>query len=317
MPDMWGADADELDALARQMRNAAARLEVLSREVNARLVGSPWNGADAEQFRQQWQQTLKPGLVRTSAFLTESHRILAASGAAQREASLSGGELCSGSGGLAAGAGPSISTVWQAATDSAETWAKIAAPVIGLGTLTRGASTMGRYTNAWRPMLKMGPLMRYKSSPFLQSIKGLGGAAASKGGIVKQIIDNPAFKTANTVAGGITRVDRFLEMGSDFRDIVTGRSNGVKMDGGDYARSLADMTASGLKTSKNPVAYLAGVNVSIWSDVVEEGNKAIRSGDMTLRGLPSPFSTQSLKDVYLPAAKDVAEQLGSMMVKWF
>ncbi|UXA19102.1 WXG100 family type VII secretion target [Mycobacterium sp. SMC-4] len=60
---MVGADVDQLRALARNLTQAAERLENMTGEVNSRLSSTPWRGQDSMQFRAQWQgQSL--GLVR-------------------------------------------------------------------------------------------------------------------------------------------------------------------------------------------------------------------------------------------------------------
>lgn len=52
---MVGADVDHLRTLARQLTQAADRLEGMTGEVNGRLSSAPWHGQDAMQFRSQWQ----------------------------------------------------------------------------------------------------------------------------------------------------------------------------------------------------------------------------------------------------------------------
>ena len=52
---MVGADVDQLRALARNLTQAADRLEGMSGEVSGRLSSTPWQGQDAMQFRSQWQ----------------------------------------------------------------------------------------------------------------------------------------------------------------------------------------------------------------------------------------------------------------------
>ena len=49
------ADVDQLRTLARNLAQAADRLESMTGEVNGRLSAVPWQGQDASQFRSQWQ----------------------------------------------------------------------------------------------------------------------------------------------------------------------------------------------------------------------------------------------------------------------
>ena len=323
---MWGADADALEALARDMQNASNRLDSISRHLTARLMSSAWDGGDADRFRAEWNQKYRGQLRGSVEFLRHAQGHLASSGASQRGASQDDGGLTGGAfGRIDSGhVGGSVRTVpgrlefgdawrnplgvaWGTLRGTAEDWSALVAPIVGLGVLTRGAATMGRYTNAYRPFAHANDFFKFKRSPVLQFLAPLGGAAGSTGGLIKQVIDNPAFGAANTAAG-------FIDLGSKAYDLV---NIDPTEDGGDLVRDVADTAASALKTSKNPVSYLAGVNVSIWSDVVETGTAAIKSGDMTLKGIPSPFSQDSFTNVYLPAAKDVGSQLGSLWKKWF
>jgi uncharacterized protein YukE len=305
---MWGADADALESLSRDMAAGANRLDAITRQLSARLTSSPWEGADSQEFRTQWNQRYRVQLRATADFLRHAQGRLSGSGEQQRVASRDDGPQASGPlavpappGGLLSG----LRNAWQGLRDGSSDWAAFTAPIVGLGVLTRAASTIGRYTNKWRPLANANDLFRYKSSPFLQGIKSLGGP-------VRQVLDNPAFRTVDKLAGKVNKVAGAVDLVGDLADITHGGK-----DGGDLARFGADVVATRLKASTNPVSYLAGVNVSIWSDVVETGVKAFESGDMTLRGLPSPFSRESFTNVYAPAAKDVASELGNMWKKWF
>ena len=308
MTQMWGADADALDALARQMATAAAHLDTISRRISSQLAGSPWSGADADRFRANWSNRHRAGLRAAADSLVHADRMLTSSAADQRRASDHGGGRLGGVGATAvtgSAFGRLAATTWGTARGTAQEWQAWTAPLAGLGVLASAASTAGRYTNAYRPLAQFNDLFRYKQSPILQRLSGLGGPLG-------HVLDNPVFATVSTGAGligaGALAVDNVRVL-SDFAD---GRA-----DRGDVVRAGADTAATALKASKNPVSYLAGVNVSIWSDVVEEGQKALKSGDFTLRGLPSPFSRESFTEVYLQTAKDVAGQLGSMWKKWF
>ena len=330
---MWGADADALEALARDMQNASNRLDSISRQLTARLMSSAWDGGDADRFRADWNRKYRGQLRGSVEFLRQAQGHLSSSGAAQRGASQDGGGLTGGVFGRVGtgdlGGGPRtmegrlrfgdfwtnpLGIAWGTLRETAEEWSALTAPILGLGVLTRGAATMGRYTNAYRPLAYANDFFKYKRSPVLQFLAPLGGAADSTGGLVKQIIDNPAFRAANDAAGKVGTAAGYIDVASNAFDLV---NVDATEDGGDLVRDVADTAASALKASKNPVSYLAGVNVSIWSDVVETGTAAIKSGDMTLEGLPSPFSRDSFTNVYLPAAKDVGSQLGSMWKKWF
>lgn len=313
MPEqMWGADADALDRLAREMHAAAMRLDTISKQITARLMSSAWEGTDADRFRADWSRRYRGQLRRSADFLRGSQGQLVGSAQSQRSASAAEGG--SGPGGPLDFILRPLGVAWETVRDASEDWRDLAAPLIGLGVLTRGAATMGRYTDAYRPLAHANDFFKYKRSPILQALAPLGGAAKSTGGLVKQINDNPAFRAANSAAGGIGRAASVIDVIARGTDAVRFDST---EDGGDRVRDVADTAASALKASRNPVAYLAGVNVSIWSDVVETGVSAFQSGDMSLKGLPSPFSRQSFTEVYLPTAKEVGGQLLSLGRRWF
>ena len=306
MTQMWGADADALEGLARQMASASAHLDMISRRLSAQLASSPWSGADADRFRASWSNRHRAGLRSAAEFLGHADRSLKASAADQRRASDHGG----GQLGRVATvtfadswAARLAATTWGTARGTAAEWQGWTGPLAGLGLLA--ASTVGRYSNSYRPLADLNDFFRYKQSPLLQSLSRVRAPLA-------RVVDNPAFAKATTVAGLVGAGAIAVDDARVVRDFAAGRA-----DRGDVLRAGADTTATALKASKNPVSYLAGVNVSIWSDVVEEGQKALKSGDFTLRGLPSPFSRESFTGVYVQTVKDVGGQLGTMWKKWF
>ncbi len=307
---MWGADAGQLLALAARLDRQADEIDRAQRALTGRLRSAPWQGPGADRYRQRWESARPAAGDRGGRVPADSARELRTNAAQQQEASGQGGAT----GGIGTRVLDSLGIAWGTLSGAAERWGSIAAPILGLGTLTTAAATVGRYTNAYRPLLGAGDWMRYKQSPILQSIKSWGGAAGSRGGWVSQTLNNPVFKGVNAFAGRVNQVSRGIDAAGTLVDLATGRQT---VDGGDITRAAADVSASGLKATKNPVAYLAGVNVSIWSDVVETGVDAVQSGDFTLRGIPSPFSKESFTQVYAPAARDVGSQLIGFAKGWF
>lgn len=68
-----GADVEQLRALARQMREKAEHLESsIARPLSRSIDTSPWKGADAEAFRQQWQADLASKIRQVVTALREA-----------------------------------------------------------------------------------------------------------------------------------------------------------------------------------------------------------------------------------------------------
>ena len=115
---MWGADADALEALARDMQNASNRLDSISRQLTARLMSSAWDGGDADRFRADWNRKYRGQLRGSVEFLRQAQGHLSASSASQRGASADDGGRLGGVsltvlGGMVGG---SIGA-WEAAND--------------------------------------------------------------------------------------------------------------------------------------------------------------------------------------------------------
>lgn len=79
---------------------------------------------------------------------------------------------------------------------------------------------------------------------------------------------------------------------------------------GDGTLNVSDGISTGLKASKNPVLYLAGVNVSLWSDV----GKAATQVDWH-QGVPNPLSGDNLQTIWFPAIESSLLQTGGDVFK--
>ena len=51
----FGADVDQLDALARKFDEEAQKIESTVSVINAQVQSTWWQGPDAERFRNEWQ----------------------------------------------------------------------------------------------------------------------------------------------------------------------------------------------------------------------------------------------------------------------
>ena len=89
-----GSNPDELDALASELDEASATLESAHVRVMTRIVRSPWQGEDADDFRQQWTGPAKRVFARTATELTDTAKTLRRNADDQRRASDgAGGQL--------------------------------------------------------------------------------------------------------------------------------------------------------------------------------------------------------------------------------
>jgi hypothetical protein len=87
MATMFGADADALDAVGKQMGDAADRLEAIQKLTRSSLYGSPWSGNDAVTFRGDWDGPHTQRLASAADFLRDLRDRLIANAKEQRMAS--------------------------------------------------------------------------------------------------------------------------------------------------------------------------------------------------------------------------------------
>lgn len=81
-----GADPEQLERVAQQLRGAADRLTSMGTGVGARLRREPWHGPDAETFRSRWRHHLAPALRRGAEDCRRAARDLDRHAAEQRRA---------------------------------------------------------------------------------------------------------------------------------------------------------------------------------------------------------------------------------------
>jgi hypothetical protein len=131
---MWGADVEQLNALARDLTAAAASLESISRTVGGRMGSVPWAGRDATMFRDDWQRGHSAALRAAGESMRSAASAVQAHANDQRKASEASG------GG--AERGPSA---WRQIRDAAGTvgdvavWVQLGANGVMVGA---GAATM-------------------------------------------------------------------------------------------------------------------------------------------------------------------------------
>lgn len=82
-----GADADAVDAAARQLEQAADEFDGSASALAKSLGGLSWLGGVAIRFSDHWHSTMQPRVATTAAFLREAARELHLQAAEQRSAS--------------------------------------------------------------------------------------------------------------------------------------------------------------------------------------------------------------------------------------
>jgi uncharacterized protein YukE len=96
MAAMLGADPDRLDDLARRMRDAAAQLQRIERQLTRLVNAQVWVGPAADRYRQEWNSRHRASLGRTGHLLRSAQVRLQLNAWEQREASRAGSGWVSG-----------------------------------------------------------------------------------------------------------------------------------------------------------------------------------------------------------------------------
>lgn len=86
-----GANPDELDQLAGRLTSAADRITAIQKSLNPRINSAPWQGGNAERFRQQWAGEHRRAIADAVAFLEDGAGVLHRNAQEQRDASRDGG----------------------------------------------------------------------------------------------------------------------------------------------------------------------------------------------------------------------------------
>ena len=191
--------------------------------------------------------------------------------------------------GLLGGAG----SVWEAVRRGNDYYSLVDGP---LG-LARNANVVGRYDKTWTRVIHLAndsTLLKYKRSPFLHWFH-----------------DNPHVQEANSLLekmpahdfiGRVSGVVSWAQVGID-----TGKAS-ADVANHQYAAAggqMVDATASALKGSRNPVLYLAGVDVSL----VHKDYDLARQVDWS--DIPNPLDPGVLKNDYAPAVKQLPGEMWS------
>lgn len=93
---VYGADADALDALAQRFEQSASQLERAGQQLRSQLYNSPWRGSDADLFRNEWDSSHARTIAAAVGFLNDGCDRLTRNAREQRTASETDGGSWSG-----------------------------------------------------------------------------------------------------------------------------------------------------------------------------------------------------------------------------
>lgn len=320
---VWGADVEALDVLAARFADAADHLEAGRTATTNAVQVAAWRGADAESFRGQWGQHAR-AMDAAARALRQAADDLRRDAREQRQASAV--EAGSPRADIPWGGWgrpmpwapwmqrwsieePSPGLDFGSILRGVDGFADLLRDAVGgldmVDTLTKGVDSLGSYTEAWQSLIdntgRFGDLLRFQDSPVLQQLGRIPELRA-----IGNLADSIPVKSLSAASG-------VLGVGGGLWDMGRGMLNG---DAGAAAIGASDAASAALKMSPNPVLYLAGANVSIWTDVARNADDFV-GAIKEWQPLPSPFDGNSFRDVYLQSAKDVGAELWGSFKKAF
>lgn len=144
MGEIWGADLDQLRALAKEFDAASQSLDNTVNEVQAMLYTVDWLGPGGDQFRGEWEGQHAPSLRRISGELSGVKDTVLRNADAQEQTS---NELGGGAGpGAGVFAGASASGTGTVSGGDGENWAQTVLDVVEGANW--GATVAGLFHNA-------------------------------------------------------------------------------------------------------------------------------------------------------------------------
>jgi hypothetical protein len=293
-----GLDVDVVLAQGAGLKVQATHLDGIIQAVSA-LVGhaeSIWHGPDARAFVGWWDQQHRPALLAAAQAVSGLGQ--SAINNAHDQAHTSAEQSSASSTGLGSGrpssqGGPTPAPVARKAGE-------IGLGIVGaygvLSNLAGKSNVVGRYTNSYKSFvsgfgssLHSGGFWNYKQSPSLQEVNG-----------------SPLGKGVRRFESSFPHVAKGLDHVGNAASVVGAGVSGFAIGSdlghgqyGDAASAGYDTTAEILKSSKNPVAYLTGVNLSVWKGVYQESQQVDWNMPM-----PSPFEGNNFTDIYVSGAWD-------------
>ncbi len=310
-----GMDIDQLQGLARQISADAQTLSGLVTTLTGVVSRLPllWHGPAAAAFEQEWLTKYRPALLAASSILTTLHTHLVSNINHQTAASAAdpgGGMAAVLSGGAMAAVLSGVSTAWDFA-EKADGYVSLLETPLDWVKDVSGPEydprdpAFNEYGKTWTALMKLdhdSPLLKYHESSVLQWLHDTpqvktAGEFLNKG-LTSKVLDKAGF-VGMAVGAVSTGVDVY-HAGEAFGD------HQYAAAGGD----LVDATADGLKTIPTPATYLAGVALTLGKEDYDLASQIDWSA------LPAPNS-ENLRDIYLPALKDVPGQMVAPLMKAF
>jgi uncharacterized protein YukE len=293
-----GMDVDQAQRLAQQLNGNTQALIHITGALGALTeeLSYQWRGPASGTFQQQWSTQYQGALSRAAQTLTDMHTHLVANIRQQVQASDTdpGGGGTAGFRARAAISGLTLATllsgassVWGAVKGGNDYFSMLDGPL----RLARNANVVGRYDKTWTRVIHLAndsSLLKYKRSPFLHWFH-----------------DNPHVQEASSLLEKMPAHDFIGRASGVVSDVAAGQQGlqGLSDIGNHhYAAAggqMVDATASVLKGSRNPVLYLAGVDVSLIHRDYDLASQVNWSD------IPNPLDPGVFRNDYVPSFKQL------------
>jgi uncharacterized protein YukE len=274
-----GADPDQLDQLGGVMGGAADRLDAIRQQISARLAMSPWEGTDAAEFRDEWDQHLQGVLNMAASTARDGANTVCRNADQQRQASGISAGGASGPG----GSGGDHPTLFSTA---------LSLTGYGLGAL--GVRDAIRSLGD-QDVRKLIGLARYKFG-YQDIAAGFGELKSVTGEALADVkkADLTKFLKAGTLADVAQGLDKIAPVIGGAIDVGTmiGAYSDPHADGQEKAHSTVDVALDGLELATAgipPVAIgLAVGHVAmdvVWDSCTEQGRAQLAADGKAVAGV--------------------------------
>lgn len=300
-----GMDVEQAQGLARQLEGHAQTLAHVTASLTAltAALSQSWHGPASAVFQQQWAAQHHPALNGAARAMEDLRGHLVANIQQQVRASAAD----SGPGG-AWGAVAGLTTLLGTASGAWDHYVgRFTDPLDKIKDLAGNEWVTGRYDKTWTRLVNLdrdSSLFRYKKSPVLHALHD--NALVQRAG--RLLTETHAGSVLESL-GTVGTVMGWAAVGSDAgQAAIALHDHQYASAGGD----LVDATADGLKNSKNPVAYLAGVDI-----ILAKEDYDLASQIDWKQGIPNPFDGDTFRQDYLPTFKSLPGQLVGPLEKAF
>lgn len=275
-----GMDVEIIHTIGLQLKAEAGELRSTMCAVDGTVsqAMSSWHGVDASGFATAWNGHHRPSLDRAAAALDDLAGVALVNGDEQQRTSSASESPAA----AVIGASAALGSAFAAQLSTVNN-------ILGVPDLVR----------RWNGVLSRVRVTRGLVSGVDDQLAKV---TKSLDSMTNDVRHAGSYRFISDIGRGVTdKLGRFglgiteLQHGSV---IVSDLRRGQIGSGiGEAATGLAD----GLKSSKNPTAYLAGFDLALWKDVVNAGIEDNRAH--WLRGVPPPTSVQGITDVWIPAMR--------------